>query len=92
MAGGQYRSWKKRYFVLHGTTLSYYKQEGDPESRGDIDLTTGRGVRRKDRCLLEEWPKQAKSSLSFSVATESRTYYLYGADKEEVGYVFYYIH
>ena len=83
-AGGQYRSWKKRYFVLNGTTLTYYKQQGDQECKGVIDLTTGRGVRRKDFCQLEEWPKQAKPSLAFGVATESRTYYLYGTEKAEV--------
>ena len=76
------------YFVLRGTTLTYYKQEGDPESKGFVDLTTGRGVRTKDHCQLEEWPKQVKASLAFGVATESRTYYLYGTDKAEVKCVF----
>ena len=83
-AGGVYRNWKKRYFVLCGTTLTYYAREEDTESKGVVDLTTGRGVRTKDQCTLEDWPKEAKASLTFGVATESRTYYLYGTDKEEV--------
>ena len=79
-----YRNWKKRYFVLSGTTLTYYAQEGDTENKGVVDLTTGRGLRTKDNCALEDWPKEAKPSLTFGVATESRTYYFYGSDKTEV--------
>ena len=69
---------------MSGTTLTYYAEEGDTESKGVVDLTTGRGVREKSQCKLEEWPKETKASLSFGVATESITHYIYGTDKTEV--------
>lgn len=52
-------------------------------ARGTIDLTAGRGVRKRQHCSLE-WPKEAKNGLSFGLSTERRTYYLYGTDKEEI--------
>ena len=53
--------------------------------RGTIDLTTGRGVRSKIQCKsVEQWPKDAKDSVTFGLSVESRTYFLYGFDVEEV--------
>ena len=83
-AGGAYRSWNKRYFVLKGTRLLYYKEKDDPQSKGEIDLTTGLGVRDKSYCHVGEWPDSAQYYLAFGVATESRTYFLYGTDKKDV--------
>lgn len=49
--------------------------------KGSIDLTTGRGVRTKKQCTsVEVWPKDAKDNLTFGLAVENRTYYLYGKD------------
>lgn len=70
--------------MLKGTTLCYYKAKDEATPKGQIDLTSGRGVRNKKHCSGLEWPKEAKAALSFGVATESRTYYLYGTDKEDV--------
>lgn len=85
-SGGSYRSWKRRYFVLHKSTLSYYAAEGDKKPKGVIDLTLGRGVRSREQCLLgqEEWPAVATSSLAFGVAVENRTLYIYGCDEAAV--------
>ena len=83
-AGGSYRSWKKRYFVLKDSSLQYYRNEADASPKGSIDLTGGRGVREKIHCQLERWPNEAKSGFSFGVATETRTYYIYGDDKAAV--------
>lgn len=80
--GGSYRSWKKRHFVLKGSTLSYYNAPNE-RPKGEIDLKTGRGVRPKSKCTLE-WPSAAKANLCFGVATDSRTYYVYGTDKTDV--------
>lgn len=83
MAGGSYRNWKKRYFVLKESSLQYYQNEGDATPKGSIDLTKGLGVRDRNCCQLE-WPNEAKPGISFGVATESRTYYMYGSEKAAV--------
>lgn len=82
-AGGSYRSWKKRYFVLYETFLSYYTKQGDPTPKGNIDLTMGRGTRLRDQCDLE-WPTSAKPGLAFGLATEERTFYLYGDNQAAI--------
>ena len=82
--GGIYRNWNKRYFVLQGTTLKYYKKEGDPEPKGVIDLTKGRGVRPKAHTKEVKWPEQATKQLTFAVAVEGRTYYIHGTKRDDV--------
>jgi len=32
-------TWKKRYFALHGTVISYYAKKGDPKFRNQMALT-----------------------------------------------------
>ena len=86
LAGGSYRNWKKRYFVLSGNSLEYYKNEGDASPKGIIDLTAGRGVRDREQCDLE-WPDKARLGRSFGVAVEARTFYLYGEDRAAIQYV-----
>lgn len=81
--GGKYRNWKKRYFVLKGTSIQYFVNQGDAVARGNIDLTKARGVRKRNHCALD-WPKDAKNGLCFGISTEERTYYLYGTDKTEI--------
>lgn len=70
--------------MLKDSSLEYYRNEADTSPKGSIDLTVGRGVREKIHCQLERWPNEAKPELSFGVATESRTYYIYGNDKAAV--------
>lgn len=84
--GGSYRNWKKRYFVLYETFLSYYARKGDSAPKGNIDLTLGRGVRTRDQCDTE-WPKAAKPGLAFGLAIEDRTFYLHGDKEATVKYV-----
>lgn len=69
--------------MLSGTTVQYFVNKGDAVARGQIDLTAGRGVRKRKQCSLE-WPKEAKNGLCFGLSTEDRTYYLYGTDKGDV--------
>ena len=69
--------------MFKGDTVEYYVNEGDVVSKGNIDLSMGRGVRKRHQCALE-WPKDAKNGLCFGLATEQRTYYLYGKDKAEI--------
>jgi len=83
--GGSYRNWKKRYFVLQDSTLCYYAKEGDATPKGTIDLVSGRGVRTKEQCKsVEKWPKDAKDDMTFGLAMNDRTFFIYGKDKEEV--------
>ena len=83
ISGGSYRNWKKRYFVLKGNSLEYYKSEGDGSPKGTIDLTKARGVRTREQCDLE-WPDKARPGRSFGVAVENRTFYMYGEDSAVV--------
>ena len=85
--GKHYKTWNRRYFVLQGTTLSYYKKEADKTPQGVIDLAKGRGVRPKmlvKGLTNEEWPAKATEDLAFGLAVEGRTYYIYGSDTEDV--------
>ena len=85
--GGQYRNWKKRYFVLKGTVLAYYEREGDKQAKGLIDLTKGYGVREKVETMGlggVDWPEHVHKCVAFGVAIEGRTYYLYGESLSEV--------
>ncbi len=86
LAGGSYRSWKKRYFTLRGVSLEYYSKETDKTPKKTIDLKTGRGVRTRDQCDLE-WPDKAKPGRSFGLAVENRTFYLYGDDPAVIRYI-----
>ena len=69
--------------MLTESSLSYYKKEDDPTPKRSIDLATGRGVRTSEQCDLE-WPKSAKPTLSFGVATDARTFYIYGDNEATV--------
>ena len=61
--------------------MRYYKKEQGQKPKKTIDLTGGRGVRTREQCKVE-WPKNAEEHLSFGVATESRTYYIYATINE----------
>ena len=66
--------------MLSNVDLKYFKREGASTPKNVIDLKQGRGVRNQDLCDLV-WPNDAKTGLSFGLATDKRTYYLYGNDK-----------
>ena len=85
--GGGYRNWKKRYFVLNENALDYYAKHGDPMPKNSIDLSSGRGVRDACDCKLTSWPKEVADGCAFGIATEERTYYLYGFSENDVKYV-----
>ena len=81
--GGSYRNWKKRYFTLSDDTLKYYAKEGDSSPKKVIDLKESRGVRNRTQCGVV-WPREAQPGLAFGIATDKRTFYLYGDDKDAV--------
>ena len=84
-AGGDNQRWQKRYFVLKGSSVQYYKLETDADQkkpRGSIDLTKACGVRKRSQCHEDvEWPKSAAEEASFGVATETRTWYIFADSK-----------
>lgn len=87
MIGVEYRTWRKRYFILNGTKLTYHLSEDDIVEKGSIDLTKGFGVRNKIETMGlggVEWPSHVDNDLAFGIAVDGRTYYLYGESKEEV--------
>ena len=42
--GGSYKSWKKRWFTLVDTTLTYYPDQKAKKEKGKIDLKKATGV------------------------------------------------
>jgi len=82
LTGGGHTNWKKKYCVLQETSFSYFVNKDDSKPRKIIDLTKGRGVRKKDDCKIEDWPDDAK--FCFGVALPKRTWYFYGFDCEDV--------
>ncbi|XP_044163612.1 pleckstrin homology domain-containing family H member 1-like isoform X1 [Acropora millepora] len=71
--GGHVKNWKKRWFVLSGGNLYYYKSENETNRKplGQIPLDGTCRIARTD------------GALTFEVATPKRTFYLTG-DTEEV--------
>jgi len=65
--GGGFKSWKKRWFTLKDSDLSYYKAKGDTEALGSISLSTAGRIQHMDR---------KKKPFGFEVPTPSRTFYL----------------
>lgn len=73
--GGSIKTWKKRWFVLKGDTLWYFKSQKELEQTGSIKLEP------TTVCQLEP-SKKKKGCYFFSVAAAKRTYLIY-ADSEQ---------
>lgn len=73
--GGSVKSWKKRWFILKGTALYYFKKnKPDTEEQGQIDLTAQSFVKQEE--------KHGKKH-AFSVGTTKRVYYMYADTEQE---------
>jgi len=72
--GGGIKTWKKRYFILKGPSLYYYKSPKDTTITGRVDLESGSIVR-------EEKDKKTRPNM-FSVQTAKRIFYI-SADRTE---------
>eukprot|EP01098_Paradermamoeba_levis_P004104 TRINITY_DN1791_c0_g1_i1.p1 TRINITY_DN1791_c0_g1~~TRINITY_DN1791_c0_g1_i1.p1 ORF type:complete len:467 (-),score=138.08 TRINITY_DN1791_c0_g1_i1:226-1626(-) len=59
--GGSWKSWKRRWFVLKGDSLYYFKTQKDVEETGIIELTR--------ESVVKEDPTNKKKKYAFSVAT-----------------------
>ena len=62
----------------------YCISEGDLESRGEIDLTEGRGARHKMCTSTNGLMEHSHTIGSFCLVIEGRTYYMYGTDTVEL--------
>jgi len=72
--GGSYKSWKKRWFVLKGTQLFYFKSKKDTELTGVIELTRESFVKREDK----------KKKFCFAVGTTKRVFFMYPDTQSEM--------
>jgi len=75
--GGKTKSWKRRWFVFRGNTISYYKKKTDSEELGVISL---RSLTEAGSSIKDELPLEIPNG--FAIITPERTYYL-GADTAE---------
>eukprot|EP00164_Ancoracysta_twista_P000809 GFYU01001065.1.p1 GENE.GFYU01001065.1~~GFYU01001065.1.p1 ORF type:complete len:130 (-),score=32.40 GFYU01001065.1:171-560(-) len=75
--GGIVKNWKRRFFVLKGNILYYFKTEGDKrdgKAAGQIDLSKCRTIRSAEEKTQKEY--------SFEITVPDRTYYIF-ADNEK---------
>lgn len=72
--GGKYKNWKKRWFILKGDTIYYFKTVKDNEQTGEIKLD--------GRCSATMDPPK-KGKFYFSIKTPTRTYFIF-SDKEDI--------
>lgn len=71
--GGSIKTWKKRWFVLKGDTMYYFKTPRDTEQTGEIKLDSA--------CSCQ--PEKAKGKkYYFSVTTPSRTFMMFAESEE----------
>ena len=84
MGGG---SWRRRYFVLHGQTFTYFNQLPTPaqltqpeNNKNTIDMSTVVDVTFGTE---QTWPEAALPANRFGIVTPKKTYYLYGEDVVE---------
>ena len=67
--GGSIKTWKRRWFVLKGSTLYYFKTKQDTEETGRIDLGA-------DSTVADE-PKKKKHCFSVTPSLDAkRTFYM----------------
>jgi len=71
--GGRHKSWKKRWFVLKGNCLYYFKSKKDAELTGSIEIT-GKSHLKKE---------PTKKKYAFSVGTPARVYFMYPETQQE---------
>jgi len=75
--GGSIKTWKKRWFVLKGKKLVYFKTRNDVEATGVVDLEDGSYVK-------EEHDKDKKRRFMFSVVTSRRVFFIYADTEPEM--------
>lgn len=73
--GGSVKTWKKRWFVLKGSILYYFKQnKPDQEEQGQIELT--------EKSYVKQEEKRGKKH-AFSVFSKKRVFYMYAENDQD---------
>ncbi|KAG2385496.1 hypothetical protein C9374_003311 [Naegleria lovaniensis] len=75
--GAKRKNWKKRWFVLHDDTLSYYKSDNDSYPAGSVKIEIDSLV-----MFVDEF--QIGKKNCFAVVTKNRNYYMFCDLEEEV--------
>eukprot|EP00298_Acanthocystis_sp_HF-20_P019008 c22204_g1_i1.p1 GENE.c22204_g1_i1~~c22204_g1_i1.p1 ORF type:complete len:124 (+),score=39.72 c22204_g1_i1:23-373(+) len=71
---GEYnKKWRRRWFVLSGSTLKYYRYREDSEPKGVIELDNCVSVRE---CADANKPNTIQIDMSEKEGKEGRVYYL----------------
>jgi len=71
------KNWKKRWFVLSGTLLCYFRKQKDPYPKGIIQFSDARTI----DCVLEPIDNRVNC---FVVETSSRSYYIIADSPKEM--------
>merc|ERR1712137_1308904 len=75
--GGNFKSWKTRWFVLKGDTIYYFKSKKDTEQTGEIKLGS------TSSCNPE--PAQSKKGrYRFSVGTVNRIFHIFSESEQDM--------
>eukprot|EP01129_Flabellula_baltica_P016980 TRINITY_DN9273_c0_g1_i1.p1 TRINITY_DN9273_c0_g1~~TRINITY_DN9273_c0_g1_i1.p1 ORF type:complete len:445 (-),score=101.65 TRINITY_DN9273_c0_g1_i1:33-1367(-) len=73
--GGRNKTWKRRFMVIEGHHLAYYKKENKRDKAGEIDLSISKDIYRVN---------YKKKKNCFQIGTPSRTYYCCAGSEEEM--------
>jgi len=74
--GGSIKTWKRRWMVLKGTTLYYFKTQKDVDVTGSIDL--------EPTSIIKEEPGKSKPKKHMlSVGTTKRTFMMFAETQQE---------
>ncbi|KYQ89736.1 pleckstrin (PH) domain-containing protein [Tieghemostelium lacteum] len=75
--GGSIRTWRKRWFVLKGKKLYYFKTKTDVEATGIIEL-------EENSFVKTETDKDKKKKFMFSVGTPKRTFFIFSETEPDM--------
>jgi hypothetical protein len=75
--GGSIKTWKRRWFVLKGKRLVYFKTRNDLEATGIIEL-------EPDSFVKDEKDKDKKRRFMFSVGTSRRVFFMHAETESEM--------
>jgi len=78
--GGKRKNWKRRWFVLIGSVLTYYKkQQKDVPPQGVVELKDARDV----ECVIEPSTIENRN-FGFRILTPSREYFICAENAQEM--------
>ena len=75
--GRNYKTWKRRWFTLSGSTLTYFVSDKTKVEKGCLDLTAG--------SIIPKTELFASKKFAFEISTPSRTLLVAADDQELMG-------